>query len=115
MIRLYEYGLYTKLAVKIVNKFKKKIKETGGAFSWYDGDSDSELMFSVHLSEPTTETNCVASIDWLPDERYGGQRTFNVCTYNENFDFNQQDCAKCVELQKLTVKYSRKLWEAENA
>lgn len=114
MLAMSDYGLQSKRSVKLVEKLKKKIRELGGACSWYSGDSDDELMFSIHLAEPTTEANCVASIDWLPDSRYDNQRTFNVCTYNENFDFNKADCHKCVKLQRLTVKYSCKLWESEN-
>ena len=67
----------------------------------------------VH-AKPATDIKCVATIDWAHDQRYNGRRTFNVCTYNEDFDISARNFKKLRKLQRITVKYSNKFWKAEN-
>lgn len=103
---------------ELLNQFEKDINKLGGIVDYiYSNDqfSDTKLiMVSTHLSKPATDENCVASIDWGPDDRYNGKQIFDVNTYNENFKLDAKTRQKAFKLQDMTVKYSQKFWENEN-
>lgn len=104
-----------------LSEFVQKVKDLGGVVDFDLNDeltvssfNDKAIMLSVHLDKPATDDNCVASIDWLGDKRYDGRRTFDVATYNENFNLSHKDLKRAGKLQKLTVKYSSKFFRDEN-
>lgn len=100
----------------LMNEFDKEIKALNGVMDWhFSKDTDEEpYEISIHYEKPATDLNCVATIDWAHDRRYGGRRTFNVCTYNEDFDISARNFKKLRKLQRITVKYSNKFWKTEN-
>lgn len=99
---------------KDINKFITKVNDLGGTLDWYRGDVSSEkiLMLSVCIGDPKKDANCVATIDWMIDDRYHA-RTFNVETYNESFDWSKDKLKLKKKLQALTAKYGAKFFEDE--
>lgn len=100
---------------KLFNEFDREVKAVNGVIDMqFARDSNEVILVGVCLNKPATDENCVASIDWLPDTRYHGRRTFNVCTYNENFSISSRDHKRAKKLQMIAVKYSNKFWKLEN-
>lgn len=104
----------------MIDSFKKHLKELseqvtaiGGVVEWYVIDNQRASL-DLYLQRPLKDVKCVASIDWQPDERYLGRRTFNVVLYNENFSISKKERKKIHQLQKLATKYSNLFWKDEN-
>lgn len=104
----------------MIDSFKKHLKELseqvtviGGVLEWYIVDNE-RVSLDLYLQRPLKDIECVASIDWQPDERYFGRRTFNVTLYNENFGISEKERKKTYQLQKLATKYSNLFWKDEN-
>lgn len=100
----------------LMNEFDKNIKALGGVMMWHFAkDTDEEpYEIAIHYAKPVTDINCVATIDWNRDNRYNGRRTFNVCTYNEDFNISARNLKRSRKLQRETVRYSNKFWKEEN-
>lgn len=100
---------------KLLDQLKADAEAVGGAMELTYDDSHTVLLsVDLGLTYPVTDSNCVASIDWLPDMRYKENRTYNVTTFNEDFGIGDKMLKRAKKLQKLAVNYSLKFWRADN-
>lgn len=98
--------------------FAKEIIKLHGNFAIYcnvnlQGDYSLSTIDVSSERYIIDDSTVIAQIDIDVDQRYR-RRTFNMYTYNENFDLSKDKRKQIRKLQKLTAKYAAKMYESEN-
>lgn len=95
-------------------KLKQEIHQRKGkAIFRYNHEHPEPNQLVFYLEPPYTTKYRVASIEWYTDPRFD-KVTFNVKTYNENFELSSRQRKQARHLQMLATKYASKFWRDIN-